>query len=470
MSSLETARKIFILGIKGVGMAQLAIILHKMGKTVIGVDVPERFITDEELSAYPIEIIESFDIERLPSDIELAIYSAAHGGANNPVIQELNKRGVASISQADLIGELMTMFDKTIAVCGSHGKTTTSSLLSHALIQLGVEPSYLTGSSKFGEYPAGDFRGTNYFVLEADEYGVNPPQDKTPKFLKYHPTFTLCTNVDFDHPDIFENLTEVENAYESFFKQSEYVIVCSDSSEAVETVRKSGVQYESYGFDDNAAYRIINHESGRDGSRFDLIYGETVLEGISIPLYGDHNILNAAGVVTLLLRLGFMPDDIRSAVANFEGAKRRFEVMHDADGLTVVDDYAHHPAEIEGIIQAVTVRYGQKPIVVFQPHTYSRTQALLESFSTAFNGAKQTFILPIFASAREDVAQFSVTHEDVVKTARERGNEHIESCQGHEIASKLASYPLPEVVITMGAGDVYKLGSDIIKGYASKKG
>lgn len=470
MHSYEGAKTLFILGIKGVGMAQLAIILHKMGKQVVGFDVPEKFITDEELSAYPITVIEGFDLQRLPADIDLAIYSAAHGGTANPIIQELSARGVPCVSQAAFIGDLMSQFEKTVAVCGSHGKTTTASLLSYALIQLGVEPSYLTGSSRFGSYPAGDYRSHRFFVVEADEYGVNPPVDKTPKFLQYHPSFCLCTNIDFDHPDIFDSLASVEVAYESLFRQSEYVIVCADSGEAMETVRRTGVQFESYGFAPDATYRIINHESGAGGSRFDVMYGDRVIEGVEIALYGDHNILNATGVVLLLLKLGFMPDQIKQSIQKFTGAKRRFEVVYDKDGLTIIDDYAHHPAEIEGVIQAATARYGMKPIILFQPHTFSRTEALLESFATAFHHAKYSLILPIFASAREDATKFSITHKDLVARSRERGNENIEAISAADLPSHLQQFRLPQVIITMGAGDVYKLHSDIMKVYASPKG
>lgn len=464
MVDLSQANKVFILGIKGVGMAQLAIILHKMGKTVVGVDVSDVFITDEELKNYPITILENFDVSSLPVNADLILYSAAHGGTNNPLVQEAVKRGIQTISQAELLGLLTSMFDKSIAVCGSHGKTTTSSLLSYALIQLGVNPSYFTGSSGFNGYPAGDFESRSYFVIEADEYGVNPPQDKTPKFLHLKPSFCLCTNIDFDHPDIFAGLDEVKASYETFFKQSEYSIVCADSEPAMEVVKKAEVQFESYGFSAEATYRIINHEVTAHGSKFDLIAGDKIISDLHLSIYGDHNIVNAAGAVVVLLKLGFTEDKIKNAVKDFVGAKRRFEVVFNEKGVTIIDDYAHHPEEIRAVIKATTERYSTKPIVVFQPHTYSRTQSLLEEFAGCFSQASRAYILPIFASARENIADFAVTHKDIVSKARERGFDAIEAVSGaEELRSRLASTTIPCVIMTLGAGDVYKLRSDIIK-------
>lgn len=464
MIDIESAKKVFILGIKGVGMAQLAIILHKMGKVVVGVDVPEKFITDDELKSYQITIVENFDISSLPSDSDLVVYSAAHGGTNNPIIKEAIKRGFKTVSQGALLGFLVTMFEKSIAVCGSHGKTTTSSLLSYALIKLGVKPSYFTGSSGFNDYPAGDYDSTSYFIVEADEYGVNPPQDKTPKFLQLNPSFSLCTNIDFDHPDIFANLEEVKSSYETFFKQSEYNVVCADSEPAIEVIIKSGVQFVSFGFAEDATYRIINHQATSLGSKFDLISGDKVISDIHLSLHGDHNIVNAAGVVVVLLKLGFIEKNIKKAVRDFVGAKRRFEVVYNEKGITIVDDYAHHPEEIKAVIKAAAERWGTKPIVIFQPHTYSRTQALLEEFAGSFVGSKHAYILPIFASARENVSDFIVTHKDIVIKAKERGFDSIESLSGtDDLCSKLASTPIPCVIMTLGAGDVYKLHSDIIR-------
>ena len=194
-------------------MANLAVILKKLGKDVTGSDVSEEFITDELLKKNKIAWQSGFNPGSLPGNTDLVIYSAAHRGLLNPQIQQAKKRNIPVISQAEFQAKLLDRFKTKIAVCGCHGKTTTSSLLSYALIKLGVNPSYMIGSPSFDGYPGGDYNGSGYFVIEADEYGVDPPRDKTPKFHFLNPNYILCTNIDFDHPDVYKNLDEVKKAY-----------------------------------------------------------------------------------------------------------------------------------------------------------------------------------------------------------------------------------------------------------------
>lgn len=445
-------------------MAQIASMLKKMGKDVSGYDTEEEFITDEELHKQNITIYTSEDKIPSVSKFDLAIFSAAHGGDSNPIIRRLKGEGTVAISQAEFLQQLSKMFKKTVAVCGAHGKTTASALLSYALIKLGAKPSYIVGSSSFDEYPAGDFQSKDYLVLEADEYGVNPPTDKTPKFHFLHPSLTLCTNIDFDHPDVFDSTEEVVKAYEKFFKQSGGLIVCADNVLAVQTAKQSGVQFSSYGFSEKAGFRIVGKKPISYGSCFDLQSGESLIKGIGTSMYGDHNILNAVGVYLVLQSLGFDESQIKEAIKEFKGAKRRFEVVYSKDGLTIVDDYAHHPVEIKAIIKAAFERYGAKPVVIFQPHTYSRTQALIEEFGKAFSESEHAYIMPIFASAREDKSSFTVTHEDLVAKAKKQGFQAIEAVSNKdELMAKLGSKEAPSVIMTLGAGNVYKLHSDIIK-------
>lgn len=464
MNGLQSAKNVFILGIKGVAMAQIASILKKMGKDVSGYDVAEEFITDEELHRQNILIYTSEDQVPTDSNFDLAIFSAAHGGDSNSIIKRLKSDGVTTVSQAEFLNQLTQLFKKTIAVCGAHGKTTASALLSYALIKLGVKPTYIVGTSSFDEYPAGDFQSKDFLVIEADEYGVNPPTDKTPKFLFLNPTLTLCTNIDFDHPDVFESVEEVAISYEKFFKQSGSLVICADNKLALETAKKSGMKFESYGFGSDSTVKILNHKVDSTGSSFDLQSGERLTVGIKTSMYGDHNILNAAGVYLVLKSLGFEDEKIKVAVKDFKGAKRRFEVVYNDGGVTLVDDYAHHPEEIRAIIKAAFERYGIKPVVIFQPHTYSRTQSLLEEFGGAFSEAEHVYIMPIFASARENKTSFTVTHEGLVNKAKERGFEAIEAVSNTQaLMAKLGSLKAPCVILTLGAGDVYKLHSDIIR-------
>ncbi len=426
---LSDVKNIFIVGIKGVGMANLTLILKKMGKNVSGADVEEEFITDEWLRKNNIPITIGFD--NLPQNVDLVIYSAAHGGSQNPLVLEARKRNIQVAHQAQFIGKLMKQFKTTIAVAGSHGKTTTTALLAYALIKLGAKPTYLAGSSGFNEYPAGDFSSTDYFVVEADEYAVDPPRDKTSKFKFLHPDFILCTNIDFDHPDVFSDLKDVQRTFSSFFKQGKKIIRADELKVEDITVSTQGT---SFTFKNLGTFQIA--------------------------LFGEKNALNAAGVITILQELGFDMDQIKKVVKDFTGAKRRFEQKFLLNDIHLFDDYAHHPEEIKSTIAAARRRFPNKRIIIiFQPHTYSRTQALLSEFSRALALADSAFIMPIFPSARENPAEFTVTSADIVKNSNLKA---VRSKQ--ELLTKLKSnIKSGDIIFTMGAGDVYKLETDIVE-------
>lgn len=427
----DKVNEVFIIGIKGVGMANLSLILKKMGKSVSGADVKEEFITGKWLKKNRIPIIIGF--RELPQEAELVIYSAAHGGSQNPLVLEAQKRGVQTVHQAQFIGELMKKFKTTIAVAGSHGKTTTASMLAYALIKLGAKPTYLVGSSDFNGYPAGDFGSSDYFVVEADEYAVDPPKDKTPKFNFLYPDIILCTNIDFDHPDVFSNMLDIQQAFSKFFEQGKKVIKADE-------------------------LKVENVTSDPKGASFTF----NNLGKFNIALYGEKNALNAAGVIIVLRGLGFDIEEIGKAIEDFTGAKRRFELRFSHNDTYLIDDYAHHPEEIEATIKAARERFpGKKVIVIFQPHTYSRTQVLLKGFSQALALADFAFILPIFSSARENPNDFRVTSDNIAREAKKDKVKAVDSFNSAltELKKVIQS---GDVIFTMGAGDVYKLESDII--------
>ncbi|MBP9691192.1 hypothetical protein KBD81_03890, partial [Candidatus Woesebacteria bacterium] len=228
---LNDIKHIFFVGIKGVAMANLARIFAQMGKHVTGSDVAETFITDVNLEEQGVSVIESFAAEALPKDIDLVVYSASHGGHANPQIIEAKKRGVPVLHQAELIAELLELFNTTIAVAGCHGKTTTSGMLAYALKKLGATSSHLIGVSEFNNIFGGEYCGNEYFVFEADEYGIDPPGNKTPKFELTDPDYAIITNIDFDHPDVFESFDHTVKAFDRFM--SKIALKSQDSSHLV---------------------------------------------------------------------------------------------------------------------------------------------------------------------------------------------------------------------------------------------
>ena len=270
---LKQAKNIFFLGIKGVAMANLAVVLKKMGKNVTGCDLDEKFITDRLLRDNKINWQVGFNSDKLPEKTDLIVYSAAHDGTNNPLIVEAKKNlEIKIISQAQLLGELMDQFKNKIAVCGCHGKTTTSSLLVYALNKLKKNPSYIVGAPFFTDYSGGDYQGKKYFVVEADEYGVNPPQDLTPKFQLMNPNYIIATNIDFDHPDVYKNIEETKEAFKNFFdKKDVKIFACIDDKNLMEVVRSLPKEdYLTYGFDKKVNYQITNWMTDEVGSSFSI--------------------------------------------------------------------------------------------------------------------------------------------------------------------------------------------------------
>ena len=457
-------KSVFIVGIKGVAMVHIATMLKAMGVRVQGVDVGDTYITDHLLTAAGITVHTRFDIV-LPAEVDLLIYSASHEGAHNPLVQQAQKKGIGVVSQAAFLGELMQQFTNRLAVCGCHGKTTTSSLLAYTMLRMNLHPSYLIGSSGFNGYDGGSYDGKEWFVIEADEYGVHPPHDITPKFHLLEPTAILCTNIDFDHPDVYRDLAHVKSAYRTFLKKAQTVVICGDDPTLASYARKQP-HMKTYGYMPHNAYRIVNYETTKEGIRFDLLFDEQVHESFETNLYGEKNILNAAGVVALLLQHGFSADAIRSGMSGFSGPKRRMEVLAASDDLVVIDDYAHHPDEIRAVIQALRARYDQRRLVVlFQPHTFSRTQALLSEFAHALSAADLAYIAPIFPSAREDSSRFNVTSYDIEANARSLGQEHVVAFASSDalLEHVYAQIAKGDVVCTMGAGDIYRMADGIMQ-------
>ncbi len=460
---LNKSKNIFIVGIKGAAMSNLAVILKEMGKQISGCDVAEEFITDVILKKYGIPYSVGFDPVFLSKETDLVIYSAAHTGQENQIVIEAKKKGIKTVSQAKILGELLTHFNISIAVSGCHGKTTTSSLLAYTLGKLGVKPSYIIGVPTFNDQPGGMYDRKDYFVIEADEYGVNPPDDKTPKLLFLHPTHIICTNIDFDHPDVYLNIEEIKKTFIKFFSNKK-LYLCIDDIHIKSIVGKlERTQYQTFGFSQEADIKIQNSIVSETQSSFDLIYKGKDLGRFITSLFGEKNISNAAGVILALLDLGFDVQKIKDAIKDFAKVKRRFEFVYKKNETYLFDDYGHHPAEIAATIAATRARFKDRRIVViFQPHTYSRTLSLKKEFATSLSKSDLCLIAPIFPSARENAKEFHVSSSDIEKEA---GNGRVKAFSTRtELLVQLKESVRPrDIIFTVGAGDIYKLKDEIIK-------
>lgn len=470
---------IFVVGIKGAAMSNIAVILKKMGRPVTGSDIEESFITDSVLQEHNIQVIHSFDADKLPQNTDLVIYSAAHGGYNNPQVKEALRRGIRVQHQVELLNDIMKGFDISVAVCGCHGKTTTSAMLAYSLKQLGAKPSYLVGTSAFNNCHGGDLDGRKIFVVEADEYAMDPPDNKIPKFFRLHPRYSICTNIDFDHPDVFENVAATKEAFSHYFRniveesKSNKLFLCADDLHLMVVAQRFPREsYITYGTDISSDLLITEPAVYDDYSQFNLTYKKKNLGSFSISLFGEKNILNATGVILALLHLGFGPEEIKKITRSFTGAKRRFEKVAYENNIYLFDDYAHHPEEIQATISAAKSRFKDKRIIViFQPHTFSRTLALKDHFIKTLSAADYVFLSPIFGSAREAGTPSAISSADLQKQAEQNGKNTFFAYETVEaLTDRLKKVLQPgDVIFTMGAGDVYKLKNDIIEVVKSLK-
>ncbi len=422
-------KRIYFVGIKGVAMASLAIWAQESGKVVAGSDVGEEFPTDEELKKSGIDVHEGFDeVHLLAFKPDLVIYTGAHGGRDNPQVVEAMKREISSLPHGKALGLAMEG-KRQISVSGSHGKTTTSAMIATILTEATLDPSYAIGCGSIrGLGAAGHTGKGDWFVAEADEYVTDPGHDLTPRFLWQKPEVLVVTNIDYDHPDAYPDLAAVQKAFIKLQQQQQSLrITIINADDPASSVLSGGEYVVSFG-------------------------RSTSLPGLALQVPGEHNVLNAAAAATACKAVGIGWETIKRGLERFGGTKRRLEKLGEVGGAIIYDDYAHHPKEIEATIAAVRGQYpGRRVIVVFQPHTYSRTKVLLQGFCTALSKADVAIVTDIYASAREQETEQGLA-EQLVQPDRFTPTEK-------EVAQALQRIITPgDVVVFMGAGNIYLWG------------
>ena len=457
---LSQVKKIYFIGIKGAGMAAVAEMLSVRGIEVCGSDTEEKFFTDEILKKNNIRYFEKFATENIPADADLIVYSTVYNEKNNPELVEATKRNLKKLSYPEVLGELFR--EKIgIAVCGTHGKTTTTAILAEALRVAGADPVAIVGSQVINWEGSSLAGKGKYFVAEADEY-----QNK----LKYYDPFAvILTSVDWDHPDFFPTSEEYFKVFSDFLARIPrhgFLVAWGDSSNVLEVAKSAKCEVIKYGFGEDNDLNIKKH-----GAEFKLRFRGNNLGFFRTKLVGEHNILNAAAAIVTAYKLNADLEKVREAVANFAGTSRRFEYVGERNGAILVDDYAHHPEEIKATLKAAWETYPDKNIItVFHPHTFTRTKALLQDFAQSFNDADKVIVIDIYGSARE--VQGGVSSKDLVDLINkyDRGKaEYIPTIE--EVVSFLKDkINNQDVVISMGAGDVWKVTDNLfIRGETSNK-
>ena len=410
---MNKTKKIHFVGIKGVGMAPLAIIAKEAGFAVSGCDIDEQFITDEPLRKAGIEPLVGFSEKHL-ENCDLVITTGAHGGFKNIEVIKAKLSGIPVWTQGQAVGEFMDgkIFKKAfegISVAGCHGKTTTTAMIATILKENRLDPSFVIGTGNIPSLGScGHFGNGNFFVAEADEYATEPVFDKTPKFLWQKPKIGVITNIEFDHPDLYSSMAELRKAFLDFANnvQSQGCLVaCADDPDTTTMLKDFKNRVITYGFSKNADFYIDKLSLEPERVFFWVNAKNTSLGEFSLNIAGEHNALNALAAIVTCIELGFSIDKIKRGLLEFRGTKRRLEFVGNlSSGAILYDDYAHHPTEIRKTLETVKSSHPNKKIIcIFQPHTYSRTKSLFEQFIHSFNAADVVIIMDIFPSSRENI-------------------------------------------------------------------
>ena len=424
-------KSVHFVGIKGVAMTALAVWYKEAGYAVIGSDTTEQFPTDEVLKKAKISVL-PFDRTNIKNNKpDFVIYTGAHGGRENPEVVEAVKLGIKILPHGQALGEIMKNYIQ-ISVAGSHGKTTTSAMIATIFIHAGMDPSYAIGCGEIrGLGLPGHFGKGNIFVAEADEYVTDPGHDLTPRFMWQHPDILVETNIDWDHPDVYASLAAVRQAFTALERQSKIVITNKD-------------------------FQVMHVSFGQERTFFSLEQHGMKLGDFTLKVPGRHNAQNAGAAVIACMELGVSRDKIAEGLVLFGGTKRRFEQVGECRGVSVIDDYAHHPKEIMATLAAAREWYPRRRIIaVFQPHTYSRTKALLSEFAGAFGDAQEVILTDIYSSARE-TDTLGISGKTLVEETAKHHPNVLYAPDFSAVQKVLRTHMRPEdIIIFMGAGDIY---------------
>lgn len=425
-------------GIKGSGMSSLAQIMHDLGHEVQGSDIEKYVFTEVALRNKGIKIL-PFDVENIKEG--MVVIQGNAFSDNHEEIVKAHELKLDVIKYHDFLGHVINQYT-SVAVTGAHGKTSTTGLLSHVM-NGDKKTSFLIGDGTGMGLP-----GSDYFAFEACEYRRH--------FLSYHPDYAIMTNIDFDHPDYFKNIEDVYDAFQDMAHNVKKAIIAWGDDDYLRKL-EADVPIYYYGFKETDDIYAKNIQITEKGTQFDVYTNGEFYDQFLSPQFGDHNILNALSVIAISYLEKMNVDNIKDALVTFGGVKRRFNETK-VSNQVLVDDYAHHPREISATIESARKKYPQKEVVaVFQPHTFSRTQAFLDEFASSLSKADRVFLCEIFGSIRENTGELTI--QDL-----------IERIDGSSLIDVNSIDILKEfdnaVILFMGAGDIQKL----LKAYLEKLG
>ncbi len=450
------ARKIHFIGIGGSGMSGLAEVLLTMGYQVSGSDLRTTETTDRLVAAGG--RVFAGHHERNVEGVQIVVYSSAVG-PDNPELRAAIARGLPVIPRADMLAELMRM-KYGIAIGGAHGKTTTTSMVGAVLLEGGLDPTIVVGGRVHALKTNARLGHGQFLVAEADESDGS--------FVRLSPAIAVVTNLDEEHLDHYGTMAGLESAFVEFAERVPFyglVVLCADNARLMKLVPRICRRTVTYGID-QGTIRARDLDLGPLGSRFTVTWGERVMGTVELPVVGRHNVVNALAALAVGSELEVPVQHAAHALARFGGVGRRFEKKGEAGDVLVVDDYAHHPTEIKATLAAARQIGRSRVVAVFQPHRFSRTRALAADFGASFDDADAVLVTDVYPAGEAPIP--GVTAELIVGAARSHGHRNVVYAGDLARAEAL----LRELVrphdlgLTLGAGDVSRLGDRIVKSLA----
>ncbi|RTE08032.1 UDP-N-acetylmuramate--L-alanine ligase [Paenibacillus whitsoniae] len=452
---MSQAQHVHFIGIGGYGMSAIAKVMLEMGYRISGSDLAQQELT-EKLKAKGAQVFIGHEANNV-SGADLVVYSTALA-KDNVEIQQAEQLNIPIIHRSQMLARLMNE-RKGIAVAGAHGKTTTSSMIALVMELSGLDPTYIIGGEIMNVGSNAKAGKGDYVVAEADE------SDGT--FLQYHPTLALVNNIEADHLENyngdFENLKKAYRQFLSQVRPDGKAIVCGDDAFLREMIPQIQSEVITYGIEADADFVATGITLGDRKVTFDVQHQGEHLGEISLSVPGKHNVYNALATLITCLQAGLSFEAVAKAIQEFRGAKRRFQVLGEVQDILVIDDYAHHPTEIQATISAAKAT-GKRIIAVFQPQRYTRTYYLFEQFSRSFAEADEVIITDIYSPAGEKRIE-GVDSAKLVELIRSNSNSRVQHIPSREeVQSYLFTHVQPgDLVLTMGAGDIWKAADGLAK-------
>lgn len=452
-------RKLHFIGIGGVGMSGIALVAHQRGLSVTGSDMKESR-TVRQLREAGITVYVGHDAANVASDVDTVIISTAIP-EKNPELAIARERGIDVWHRSHMLAYL-GQGKKTLACAGTHGKTTTSSMMATMVDGMGLDPSFLIGGTVQAYGTNAKCGQGDYYIVEADESDGS--------FVRLSPYAALITNIEADHLDHYGTIDAIYEAFKDFMAllpEEGAAVVCADDPKLAKVAQAAGARYFTYGEDGNPNAQSTFKITGRAGigSAFTVTFPDgTIVETSISRSPGRHNVLNATGVLTVAWALGLDVKAAAEALSTFGGVKRRFDLAGEAAGVTIVDDYAHHPTEIKATLAAAAKLDFNHVHVLFQPHRYSRTESLARMFGDAFDQASSVTLMDVYAAGEAPIP--GVSGKTVVESIM--AHKHRSLCAWMPHRTEVVDYLLHklkpgDLLITMGAGDVTQMGPQVLE-------